>query len=49
MQFFSEIKTGYYLQLLKSEIIKLFGENGQNVSHVETTEGVLVHCNVVIN
>ena len=51
-----EIKTGYYLQLLTSETMKLLGsskgkvtkiENGENVSDLENTEVVLVHCNIV--
>ena len=31
----------------KSKIYK--NENGENVSHLETTEVVLVHCNIVNN
>ena len=51
-------KTGYYLELLTSEIMKLFGstgnkitkdEDGENVPHFENTEVVLVHCNIVNN
>ena len=46
------IKTGYYLELLTSETMKLHGstknkitnnENGINVHHLEITEVVLVH------
>ena len=52
------IKIGYYLELLMSELLKLFGstksmitkdENGENVAHLEITEVVLVHCNIVNN
>ena len=51
-------KTGYYLELLTSETMKLLGstkskitknENGENVSYLEITEEVLMHCNVVNN
>ena len=51
-----KIKTGYYLlipetmQLLgntKSKITK--NENGENMLHLEITEVVLAHCNVVNN
>ena len=53
-----KIKTGYYLQLLTPEIRKLLkstknkvtkDENGKKVSHLEITEVVLVHCNIVNN
>ena len=53
-----KIKTGYYLELLTPEIMKLLGstknkiakeENGENVPHLEITEVVLVHCNIVNN
>ena len=53
-----KIKRGYYLKLLMSETIKLLGstkskitkgENGKNVPHLETTEVILVHCNIVNN
>ena len=53
-----KIKTGYYLQLLTFETIKLLGstknettkdENGENVPHVEITKVLLVHCNIVNN
>ena len=52
------IKTGYYLELLTPETMKLLGsirskitkdENGENVPHLEITEVVLAHCNVVNN
>ena len=47
------IKTGYYLELLTSETMKLHGstknektniEDGENALHLEITEVVLVHC-----
>ena len=53
-----KIKTGYYLELLMSEILKLLGgtkskmakdENGENVSNLENTEIVLIHSNIVNN
>ena len=49
-----KIKTGYYLKLLTPEKMKLLGstenkitesgKNGENVSYLEITEVVLVHC-----
>ena len=53
-----KIKNGYSLEILTSETMKLLGgteneitkdKNGENVSHVETTEVVLVHCNIANN
>ena len=53
-----KIKTGHYLELLTSEAMKLLGstksnitkdKNGENVPHLEITEVVLVHCNIVNN
>ena len=53
-----KIKTEYYLELLTPEIMKLLGstENRitkhrkrENVPHLEITEVVLVHCNIVNN
>ena len=53
-----KIKTGYYLELLTSETIKLLGntkskttknEKGENVPRLEINEVVLTHCNVVNN
>ena len=50
------IKTGYYLQHLKSETLKLLGntkskktkdENGEKIPHLEITEVVLAHYNIV--
>ena len=52
------IKTGYYLEPLTPETMKLLGstkskitkdENGENVLHLEITEVVLIHCNIVHN
>ena len=51
-------KTGYYFELLAPETMKLLGstenkitkdKNGENVPHLEITEVVLVHCNIVNN
>ena len=53
-----KIKSGYSLRLLTPETMKLLGstknkitkdENGENVPHLEITEIVLVHCNIVNN
>ena len=53
-----KIKNGYYLELLTPETIKLLGsteskitgeKNGENVSHLEIVELVLIHCNIVNN
>ena len=53
-----EIKTGYYIEFLTSETMKLFGstksninkdKNGENVPHLEITEVVLIHCYIVNN
>ena len=53
-----KIKSGYSLQLLTPEAMKLLGnienkiskdKNGENVPHLEITEVVLVHCNIVNN
>ena len=53
-----KIKIGYHLVLLTSETIKLFGstknkiakdKGGTNVPHLEITEVILVHCNIVNN
>ena len=53
-----KIKTGYYLERFTTEIMKLLGssknritknENGENVPHLEITEVVLIHCNIVSN
>ena len=51
-----EIKKRYSLELLKPETTKLLGttenkitkdKNDENASHLEITEAVLVHCNIV--
>ena len=53
-----KIKTVYYLELLTLETMKSFGSikskitkdgNGGTVSHVEITEVLLVHFNIVNN
>ena len=50
-----EIKNGYSLELLTPETMKLLGsaknkitkdKNGENVSYLEITEVLLVHCNI---
>ena len=51
-------KTGYYLELLTPETMKLLGstksmitkdENSENVPNLEITEVLLVHCNIANN
>ena len=53
-----KIKTGYYLELLTLETVKLLettenklikDKNGENVPHLKITEVVSVHCNIVNN
>ena len=53
-----KIKNGYSLELLTPETMKLLGsiktkitkdKNGKNVRHLEITEVVLVHCDIVNN
>ena len=53
-----KIKKGYSLELLTKETMKLLGstknkitkdKNEENVPHLEITEVVLVHCNMVHN
>ena len=53
-----KIKTGYYLESLTPETMKLLGrtksnkikdENSENVHHIEITDEVLVRCNNVNN
>ena len=53
-----KIKTGYYLELLTPETMKLLGsienqitkdKNDENVPLLEITKVVLVHCNIVNN
>ena len=51
-----KIKTKYYLELLTPETMKLLkstkskitkDENGENVTHLEITEIILIHCYIV--
>ena len=53
-----KIKTGYYLEIVTPETMKLLGStkneitkdtNGENVPYLEITEVVLVYCNIVNN
>ena len=53
-----KIKTGYKLELLSKETMRLFGgakdiidadKNSENVPRLENVEVVLVHCNLVNN
>ena len=53
-----KLKTGYKLELLSEETMKLLGstkdtidadKNSENVPRLETAEVVLVHCNLVNN
>ena len=53
-----KIKSGHSLELLSPETMKSLGstenkitkdKNGENVPHLEITEVVLVHCNIVNN
>ena len=52
------IKAEYYLKLLTPEMLKLLGsikrkitedKKTENMPHLEITEVVLVHCNIVNN
>ena len=52
------IKTGYYLELLTPEMMKLLGstkgkitndKNGENMPYSEIIEVVLAHCNIFNN
>ena len=52
----SNIETGYYLELLRPETMKLLrstkretakDKNGEHVFYLKITEVVLIHCNVV--
>ena len=54
----SEIKNGYYLELLTPETMKLLGsteskitnhKNGENIPHLEIVGLVLIHCNLANN
>ena len=53
-----EIKTGYYLELLTPEKMKILGsneskiikdENSKNVPRLQITEVLLIHCTIVNN
>ena len=53
-----KIKTGCYLELLMPKTMKLISgakskitedENSENVPHLEITEVILVHCNIINN
>ena len=53
-----KIKTGYYLELLTLEIMKLLrstegkitnNEYCENEAYLEITEAVIIHCNVINN
>ena len=53
-----KIKNEYSLEILSPETVKLLGstknkinkdKNGENVPHLQITEVVLVHCNIVNN
>ena len=47
-----KIKTGYYLEILSPETMKLLGSpesNGESLPHLEITEAVLFHYNIVDN
>ena len=51
-----KIKSEYYLELLqpKTKLLgsteqKITKDNGENVSHLEITEVVLIHCNIFNN
>ena len=58
IQDYIKIKSGYKLELLSKETMKLLGstkdiinsdKNGENVPRLENVEVVLVHCNLVNN
>ena len=53
-----KVKTRYYLEFLTPEMVKLLAgskskitkdKNSGNIPHLEITEVVLVHCNIVNN
>ena len=50
-----KLKNRYSLGLLTTDTMKLLGstetkdKNGENVPHLEITEVVIVHCNIVNN
>ena len=50
------MKAEYYLEFLTPETMKLLGstkskqtkdKNGEHVPHLEITEVVLIHCNII--
>ena len=54
----SKFKSGYYLEILTPETMKLLGsveskitkdKNGENLPHLEVAELLLIHCNLVHN
>ena len=54
----TRIKTGYYIELLTPETMKLLGstkskinkdKNHENMPNLEINEVVLVHCNIINN
>ena len=58
MGLLAQIRTGYYLELVTPETMKLLGstgnkitiyKNGKNVPHLQIIDIVLSHCNIVIN
>ena len=53
-----KITIGHYLEVLAPETMKVLGntkneitkdKNDENIPHLETTEVVLVHCNIANN
>ena len=53
-----KINSGYYLELLTPETMKVLGsteskitkdKNGENVPHLEIVKLLLIHCNLVDN
>ena len=43
-----KVKSGYYLEILTPETMKLLGST-ENIPYLEITEVGLIHCNVVNN
>ena len=46
-KYFLELLTSETIKLLRSTMSKNKNENGENVSHLEITEEVLVHCKIL--
>ena len=44
-----KIKSGYYLELLTPETMKLLGSTVSKINEDKNGENVLVHCNLVNN